>query len=560
MKIITILALLLCFSSHAQLVFEVNQPAGLSGVFPCMAAKGIDWSSPNLYQNGSWFSDTLLLANDGIAGSSCGTQTLNLAGNLVLFKRTGCNLSEALINAQNAGATGAIVIDSVAGRPLSFSSDPLSNLVTIPFVIISKDKGTQLMNTLVAGDTVIVSFGDKTGVNTTDLGMYKEFALWSKFGVFPVWLFGFPDYHLGTWVYNHGTSAMNNISVERWFSVASASPQETSHVSAPFSLNAGDSVFVPFDWHFDTQSWQQDTLRYGYRLLNVQDDDSLDNEIENYLLVKYDLYSNSYTFSNDFGAVDYMIPIDDSLYTQVDYNWVFRSPFDSLFPDLGCFWGNTVFLGQYTEVMEGFIGYYPQQLTWNLNDTYLPWSESFFFGVTGNLNGSFVQSQDAANWGSTNEFAMIRLNYFSGDQSKTGFTSDMYFDEIYRQSGFPVFFSKRYSSQTAQYELMPIPEIVIPIHYGSLSQFQCGTGLSETTDKNEIKLFPNPSNSSITISSEEELRSIEITDLHGRSVYADQLFNATTKVIHLETLNAGVYLVKCTSLSGNQSIIRFVKQ
>ena len=185
MKLLLFLLAFIPAVCSAQLVFEVNSPATESGVFPCMAGENLDWTnSPDLYQNGNWFSDTLVLADDGTLGSACSVLNNSISSNFALFYRSGCDLGQSLLNAQNAGATGAIVIDSVDGRPLPFLGDGLSSSITIPFVIVSSGKGDSLIQRISENDIVVASFGDKTGASVTDVGIYKEFSLWSRYGVF----------------------------------------------------------------------------------------------------------------------------------------------------------------------------------------------------------------------------------------------------------------------------------------------------------------------------------------------------------------------------------------
>ena len=201
---ITSLLILISFWGTSQVLFEIEAPNSLRGIYPCMEPTGTTWSSPNLAQAGNWFSDTVIIANDGVEASACNSLSSNNQGNFAIFRREYCSLGEQLLNVQNAGATGALIIDTVVGRPLAFNADSLSNQINIPFVIISKDEGDNIINSINGGESVVITMGNKQGQNAVDIGMYMDRALWSSFAYYPNTGKIFPDTSFGTWVYNQG--------------------------------------------------------------------------------------------------------------------------------------------------------------------------------------------------------------------------------------------------------------------------------------------------------------------------------------------------------------------
>lgn len=79
--------------------------------------------------------------------------------------------------------------------------------------------------------------------------------------------------------------------------------------------------------------------------------------------------------------------------------------------------------------------------------------------------------------------------------------------------------------------------------------------------KTGIKLSPNPTNDKITISNttSESIDSIEIFDVIGKSVKKVQLKTTSNQtILNLKDLNAGIYLVRISSLRGNSSLKKLI--
>ncbi len=281
------------FTASSQLVFEVNEPFHLRGIYPSIAPQ-LGWGSPNLNINGAWFSDTILIANDGNIGSACGTLNNSVAGQFVLFQRNSCSIADQLLNVQNQGASGALIIDNVVGRPLPFDTLDQAFEVTIPFIIISKDEGDSLLTSLSAGETAIVSFGDKTTSLNSDLGIYMERSIWSSYGYFK--LEGntyFTDTLLGSWIYNHGNSIVNDAQLQ-FYLKGKSSTLDYAVTSEEIQILPGDSVYVPLSFPFIIDfSGEMNGLDYGYSIISsTVDEDTLDNYLQKYtfpIRVKLDL-------------------------------------------------------------------------------------------------------------------------------------------------------------------------------------------------------------------------------------------------------------------------------
>lgn len=539
-------------SANAQLVFEVQQPSNESGIYPCMAGKPAEWtSSPNLYQNGNWYNDTLIVSNDGTTGSACNPLSNSLTGNFGICYRTGCDLTQLLENMQNAGATGAIIVDSVSGRPLPFDMNSVNSSVTIPFVVISKDKGDSLINEINAGNDVVVAFGDKTGISTSDIGIYKEYALWSRWGTYPIGYLYLPDERFGAWVFNHGTTDQTNLALELWFSVASNSANDTTFTSPSFSLNAGDSVFIDFNFPFehDVQnvSTSVDTMNYGYNIIGATDNDTLDNAISNYVLGNGEMLSQSYISSEDLSQVDYFLSLNDSSFQTYHYFLNDRGNITGLSHQPECLVDPKIlFVSQgpsTNQFVEVEVGISEELSNWNGNtipmlETFIgianadltPPNDTTFFSLLGFL-GPYGQPMSA-----TFINVMGKVNI--------GYVSDMYFDEIYRQTGIANYFHHTQFNQSQVH----VETYLTPVFFSGVEPTGtsfCYESVQEIDKQATVEVFPNPNETEfITLKSDQQMTHVTIRDIHGKQIKTANTKGTTEYQLSMPDLNTGYYMLE----------------
>ncbi len=149
---------------------HVNSPAPVVGDYEIGAATfGPQLSSTAVTGN-------VALANDGVGvlTNACEPLINVVAGKIVLLDRGGCTFTVKVKNAQNAGAIGVIVADSVAGCPPAGlgGSDPT---ITIPSVRISQSDGVLLKANLVGlNATLIVDPTKRAGTHVS--GRVKMYA------------------------------------------------------------------------------------------------------------------------------------------------------------------------------------------------------------------------------------------------------------------------------------------------------------------------------------------------------------------------------------------------
>lgn len=136
----------------------VNSPANIAG--PKLATtnvfEGTDRIPVPAAPNGIT-SDLVLYNNNPTPPgyhSACqpATNALDLSGKVVLIKRGSCFFNLKVKNAQDAGATAVIVMDSIANNPtrLSMSSTGLLG-ITIPAIFITKELGDELVTEMENG-------------------------------------------------------------------------------------------------------------------------------------------------------------------------------------------------------------------------------------------------------------------------------------------------------------------------------------------------------------------------------------------------------------------------
>jgi len=79
-----------------------------------------------------------------------------------------------------------------------------------------------------------------------------------------------------------------------------------------------------------------------------------------------------------------------------------------------------------------------------------------------------------------------------------------------------------------------------------------------TTVAANMSVYPNPVSSSMTISSDEMISSVEVVNVIGQTV-ASQSVNAKQTTVNTSALNSGVYFVKIQNNAGNTAVSRIVK-
>ena len=244
----------------AQIVTLVEEPAAVEGSYT--------YTTP-----GTWSADMdtvavtayAALVDDGTEGDSLGCNTLvngtELDGKIAVVYRGDCEFGAKALNAENAGAIAAVIINNVPGAPVGMGAGAVGAQVTIPVVMISDVDGALLRPYIDSGE-LLMFIGNKSGLFEFDLGHYNKdgvsalsfatphsFALDSSDFKVPV----------GTWIHNYGFATQFGITLN---AVIDRDGTEVYNESATVdSIAAGDSVFVSLPDH------GSDTYEAGYYTL-----------------------------------------------------------------------------------------------------------------------------------------------------------------------------------------------------------------------------------------------------------------------------------------------------
>jgi hypothetical protein len=199
---------------------------------------------------GTFIQDTLVLVEDGTPGlnpqgnpiSQEGCDSIinpnEVNGQIAVIYRNSCSFVQKLLNAQEAGAVAAIIVnreDALLGM-LGDAVDGIN--VTIPAVFISNIDGANLISEM-STETVEMFIGNKIGAFPIDLGAVKGEFMVSPYGANNAQIFD--GFDLGMQVYNYGTTDLPNAKLYATIDGPSGNVYSDS-VSIP--LNTGDTAFV----------------------------------------------------------------------------------------------------------------------------------------------------------------------------------------------------------------------------------------------------------------------------------------------------------------------------
>ena len=84
-----------------------------------------------------------------------------------------------------------------------------------------------------------------------------------------------------------------------------------------------------------------------------------------------------------------------------------------------------------------------------------------------------------------------------------------------------------------------------------------------TTQRNAIRVFPNPATTQLNIAAAENITNIVITNLFGQTVYSSQLAVGSLQAgVDLSALPGGVYFLRVNPSAGSGQVFvrKFVKE
>ncbi|GAB5417499.1 MAG: hypothetical protein Crog4KO_30810 [Crocinitomicaceae bacterium] len=313
--LLTLLIFGLSAASFGQVSFTITEPASIAGGYNFTSnGDGTDWGLPNLLDPADAIEDTCVLAEDGTPGlnaqgiplsyEACGPIINNVAGKIaVVYRYDGsssnvCWYAEKILNAQNAGAIGVIMInreDALIDVP-GVNGGPSC---TIPFAFISSSDGAVLRERLEAGDDVIAFLGNKLGLYANDGGLINSSTIAPLISATSSMIaqddteFGFS---VGASVYNFGNTDQNNVSLTATVTGPAGTWTETA---GPYSIVSGDTLDIFTGgtnnipaFSFSNYPQGRYTLTYTVEL-GIADDSDFDNTMTYDFVISEDVISYS---------------------------------------------------------------------------------------------------------------------------------------------------------------------------------------------------------------------------------------------------------------------------
>jgi PKD repeat protein len=294
MKIKLLLLGILCSASilRAQVQLSIESPEHLIQSFS-FSGLGAEWSSPDMSDPANAILGSIEFVEDGTEGinglgnpfsqEGCNPLMNDLTGKIALIYRGSCNFSLKALNAQNAGAIGFIVINSLE-ETFEMGAGDFADQVVIPGAMITLSDGNYLRDQMLLGENVQLFYGSKQGFYQNDAAIYFDEALISKFGTYPKSLADNQSFSItpGANIHNFGFS--NN---EFLLSATVNGPDGVLYydISQAVFIVAGQAVFVNLTDVF-TADWTPGTYTLSYNVSVVgHEDDNPENNTLSYEFV-----------------------------------------------------------------------------------------------------------------------------------------------------------------------------------------------------------------------------------------------------------------------------------
>jgi hypothetical protein len=310
-SLLTITLLFTGLASFAQVVFNIESPASVSGNYGLSyveAAGG--WGSPDLLDPANSVTAELKFVEDGSPGTNpqgnpvsregCNTLTNDLTGKIAVIYRNTCEFGTKAFNAQNAGAIAVIIVnrdDETIG--MGPGADGAS--VTIPVIMVSSSTGLIISTLLNNNETIVGFIGNKLGLYADDLGLQNSKLLIPSANTSPSLLALSAlenNKKLGAKLFNYGTNSQSNYGLKGSVTFGGSEVYNQT-VNGPGTLASGDSatLFLP-DFQLSSYPVGKYTLTYSV-IMGASDEYAGDNSFSIDFYVTNDKYSFAQMNAND---------------------------------------------------------------------------------------------------------------------------------------------------------------------------------------------------------------------------------------------------------------------
>lgn len=239
------------FMANSQVVFSGVSPVSIQGNYDFAWADpaGGDWSCPDFLVPGTFVEDTLMIVDDGTPGlnlqgnplsaEACNGPLINdLTGKIAVIYRNTCEFGYKALQAQDAGAVAAIIINR-EDEIVQMGGGVEGLNVTIPCVFVTSLTGNQLVTEMSNGP-VVVFLGSKVGAYANDIGANSGQALVSPYG--GANSLQYDGFEPGIQVYNYGTDDQAAVSINAKIDGPSGTIYDET--VGPVAIVSGDTLAV----------------------------------------------------------------------------------------------------------------------------------------------------------------------------------------------------------------------------------------------------------------------------------------------------------------------------
>ncbi|MGA0110066.1 MAG: PA domain-containing protein [Schleiferiaceae bacterium] len=325
-------ALALTVGVQAQVVLNIMSPSSLQGGITHTNNGAVaGWGLADLLDPADAVLDTVVVMDDSTAGintvvgtdpntgnaypgiplkyegcnldTNSAWQTGRLAGKIVLIARGTCEFGKKVYLAEKAGAR-AVIMYNRDNAGLNAAPGVYGGLATIPFAMIARPDGDNLLNAILAGQTVVAFLGNKIGAFPNDLSVSPAEALYPPALAVPGMLaMDSTDFKmkLGFWGRNDGSA--NQSSVVASVTVKRGGTTVYSMSTQGFPMNSGDSSYISFP-PFQLNGYPLGAYEVNYNLTAGTDDFPLDNNIDFATVINDSLYSYARVDAATLDALD----------------------------------------------------------------------------------------------------------------------------------------------------------------------------------------------------------------------------------------------------------------
>jgi Secretion system C-terminal sorting domain/PA domain len=567
-------------SAFSQVSFTVLEPSTISGGYEFTSnGDAPNWGLANLNNPADAVTDTVVLANDGTPGinaqgvpfanEACSALINNVAGKIVMvyrydgFSTNDCWASTRVLNAQNAGAVGVIIVnreDNVFG----YNGTPDGPSVTIPFAFITKSDGALIRSKIDAGDDVVAFIGNKLGLYQNDVGIVKTTTLAPILAAVPSQTslnaseFGFD---VGTMIYNYGSSTQNSIMLTTEVTGSGGTWTETA---GPYSLAMGDSIDVFTGGTnninaFSFANYPDGNYQLKYTIdIGVTDSSSFDNTINYFFTVSDSMFSycNMDTLTNLPAQNTYSRSTDPSFAACIVYD----NPNGSRLAAEGVYI-SAVMAWNSTNPLDGeFVTAYVFQWDDNfvdLNDANLGFSAlnvltqgDYFFNAGEDSDIVYIPFDDPVLL-SDNQRYLTCLEVWN-QEVWMGYNNRIEYNRhvnTYLQPLVPVRAGTSYFA--LGFGTDNVPAMAIKVFD------EVELGIKENPSELIFHIYPNPTSDFLNIYVPELTSGkLIITDIAGKTVLVQDIFGTSTN-IQVSNLQSGQYILRITDENGMSSTKRF---